>query len=176
MEKRYKLGHKKAIKIHNDIINRPNAYSLTLTLKPYYNALPIHEQYNKYTANLSAMMKRMNRTYNIVMATPELTKEFNIHYHLYLQLPIDQDHILFEQSLKSCITKTGVIGRNYRLKKIDEVTDILKGYPFKDIERTLYVRDRLPRISNNTTNEKNSNCLFNPFHSVFTGKNSWKII
>lgn len=163
METRYKLGHKKAKKCHKDIINTENSYSLTLTLKPYYNALPIHEQHRLYTSNLSSLMAKINRTYNVVMATPELTKEYNIHYHLYLVLPSGEDHIRFEQALKTHITKSGVIGRNYRLKKIDSVTEILEGYPFKDITRTEYVKQRC-------------NNLFTPYHSIFIGYNSWKII
>lgn len=166
-EKRYSLGNSKARNIHSNIINSPNSYSLTLTLKPYYNALPINEQFNKMIQDTHRLFTNINRTYNIIMITPELTKDYNIHLHAYLQLPIDEDYIRFLQSFKKHLCKRSVIGRNFKLKKIDCVTDKLTNYPFKDIERTKHVKNRLDGIGN---------LLFTPYHLILTGFNSWKII
>lgn len=162
MEK-YKLGHSKAKKAHSSIVNHANSYSLTLTLKPYYNSLPVHEQYRKYTADLTALFLKLNRYYNIIMCTPEFTKEYNIHYHTYFVLPDEMDIETFEQNFKRLRTKGGCIGTNYKLKKIDEVTEVLENYPFKDIERTLKY-------------SKIDNCLFTPWHGIMYGRNPWKII
>jgi len=157
------LAHRRAKKIHKQIVQHPNAYSLTITLKPYYNKDPVHDQFRSLTGDLTLLLKRLDRYYNLIMITPEFTKEFNVHYHCYFILPSDMDIQTFEQNFKRLRTKKGCIGTNYKLKKVDEVTDKLIEYPFKDVERTL----RYSRIDN---------CLFNPYHSILTGRNSWKII
>lgn len=166
---KYKLGHKKAVKTHNDIITHVNSYSLTLTLKPYANSMPIHEQFRKMMKDITEAFTEINRTYNIVMFTPELTKDYNIHVHAYLVLPLEEDHIRFEQAFKTVRRKALVIGPNYKLKKIDEITDALKKYPFKDIERTESVRQRIE----GKNYESRANVLFEPYHLILKGMNSF---
>jgi len=46
------------------------------------------------------------------------------------------------------------LGRIYKLKKIDEISEELLKYPFKDIEKTLYL---------------DKGISFNPKHYVFKG-------
>jgi hypothetical protein len=101
------------------------------------------------------------------MFSPELNKANVIHIHCYLVLPLGEDHLRFEQSLKRHRTKAGVIGPNYKLKIVDEITERLLNYPFKDIERTLYVKSRIDGIGN---------LIFDPYHLIIQGYNSWKII
>lgn len=163
METKYKLGHSRAKKTHKQIVSHLNSYSLTMTLKPYYNSLPAYEQYRLYSNELRNLLIKMNRYYNIIMSTPEFTKEYNLHYHLYFILPDEMDIQTFEQNLKKFMLKRGVIGRNYKLKKIDEVTEKLINYPFKDLERT----NKFSNIQG---------CLFTPYHSIINGLNPWKII
>lgn len=163
MSQKFALGHKTARKTHKAIVNDPNGYSLTITLKPYYNKEPVHNQYRALTSDLTLLINRLNRYFNIVMMTPEFTKDYNVHYHCYFVLPTEMDIQTFEQNFKRLRTKKGCIGTNYKLKKIDEVTENLVNYPFKDIERTL----KYSQIDN---------CLFSPYHSIIQGRNPWKII
>lgn len=163
MSTKYGLGHKTARKLHTEIINSPNAYSLTLTLKPYYNSLPIYEQHRMMEESIKQLFKKLHRYYNKVMYTPEVTKQHNIHYHCYIVLPQELNHIVFDQNFRKSRTKKGSIGPNYKLKEIDEVSDELNNYPFKDIQRTQMYSDI-------------NGCLFKPCHTIVNGLNSWKII
>jgi hypothetical protein len=160
---KYALGHKHAKSTHERIISSERAYSLTTTLKPYYNSEPVHNQHNLYLAQLIPLLHKLNRYYNELMFTPEFTKDFNIHFHIYFILPTDISIETFDQNWKRLCSKRGVIGRNYKLKQIDSVTPELKNYPFKDKERTI----RYSQIEN---------CLFKPYHGILNGKNSWKIL
>jgi len=152
MYEKYILGDQKARDTHKDIINNPNGYSLTLTLKPRYNSLPVHEQYNKFSLAIRKLFNEMEYFYNVVMMSFEFTKDYNIHAHLYLTTSVEAIETL-EQNFKRLRLKYDVIGTNYKLKKIDLVTEELLNYPFKDIDRT-------------TKYSKITNCLFNPFHYV----------
>lgn len=163
MEQKLCLGHRKAKKNHHEIVKHENSYSLTLTMKPYYHSLPVHEQHRMMSHELKNLLTKLNRYYNVIMTTPEFTKAFVIHYHCYFVLPQEMDIQVFEQNFKRLRLKRGVIGPNYKLKKVDEVTDTLLNYPFKDIQRTC----KYSSIEN---------CLFTPYHSIIMGHNSWKII
>lgn len=163
MLKRYSLGHSKAREIHKQIVNHPNSYSLTITLKPYYNSFPIHEQHRYFQQDLNKMFERLDRYYNKAMISPEVTKRHNLHYHCYFILPDEVDHIVFEQNFKLYRYKKTCIGPDYKLKKVDEITDTLLNYPFKDINRTTMYSNIV-------------NCLFQPTHTCYSGRNSWKII
>lgn len=163
MTERFCLGHKKAKKFHNSIIEDGNSYSLTVTLKPYYNSMPVNEQFRMFSNELINLLVKLNRYYNILMFTPEFTKDFNIHFHIYFVLPDDMDIEVFNQNFKRLRLKKSCIGPNYKLKKVDSVTDILREYPFKDVERTLKY-------------SKIDNCLFQPYHGIIKGLNPWKII
>lgn len=154
---KYSLGTNKAKAIHSDIINDDNSFSLTVTLNPYYNSLPVHEQYRHLSNELVKVFKEIGAYYNILMMTPEFTKDYNIHFHCYLRIPFEAKYEIFEQNWKRAKMGYKYIGKMYKLKKIDEVTDVLKGYPFKDIERT-------------TRYSQIENCLFTPNHYVFRCK------
>lgn len=155
--KRYNLGSDKAKEIHNSIINGDGAYSLTVTLNPFFNSLPVHEQYNKLSRELVKVFKEIGSYYNELMMTPEFTKDYNVHFHCYLKLPRDEDYQVFEQNWKKAKMGLKTIGRMYKLKMVDEVSPELKNYPFKDNERTI----KYSQIDN---------CLFTPNHYVFRSK------
>jgi len=152
MYEKYSLGDQKARDTHKDIVNSGIGYSLTLTLKPRYNSLPVHEQYNKFSLNIRKLFNELENYYKLVMISFEFTKDFNVHAHLYLTSNVE-DIQTFEQNFKRLKSGYDFIGTNYRLKKIDLVSDELLNYPFKDIERT----NKYSKIDN---------CLFNPFHYV----------
>jgi len=132
--KLWTLGSKKAVTKHLSIVNSEKAYSLTLTLNPFYNSYSVIEQYNEYTKQIIKLVKEIGAYFTEFMITPEFTKEHNIHYHCYFVMRCEP--FVFEQNMKHHKFKYKMIGNNYKLKLIDEVSDILKGYPFKDIERT----------------------------------------
>lgn len=155
--KKYPLGAQEAHDLHNNIIITDKSYSLTITLNPRYNILPVHEQHRKFTKDITDVMKGLSHYYNEMLITPEFTKDYNIHYHCYFKLPCEtEDHIIFEQNYKRLIKGRQSIGFMYKLKKIDSVTEELKGYPFKDIQRTI----KYSQIEN---------CLFKPRHIFFQG-------
>lgn len=156
---KYSLGTDKAKTIHNDIIDSGRAYSLTVTLNPYYNSLPVHEQYRHISVELIRALKEISPYYNIIMCSPEFTKDYNIHFHCYLTLPTEGKLETFEQNWKRVKMKSKYIGKMYKLKYCDEITEILRGYPFKDIERT----KRYSQIEN---------CLFTPNHYVIRSKSN----
>lgn len=151
MYEKYPLAHADAKTIHNTIINDDNGYSLTITLNPKFNHLPVHEQYNKFSRELKQLFKELDPYYKTVMINFEFTKVYNIHAHVYYIS--ECEYIVFDQNYKRCCQKYMSIGKNYKLKKIDEVSPELIEYPFKDCERT-------------TKYSRVDNCLFNPFHYV----------
>ena len=156
------LGHKQARKIHSQIINSPNSYALTVTLKPEYNIEPINIQHHLLDNEIRCLFKRLNRTYNHLMYTPELTPDRgNLHYHVYFVMPEEMKHDVFEQQFKAMRRKTSSIGSNYKLTLIDDPEGDIKEYPFKDIDRT-------KRVS------KIDNVHFLPYHGYYKGQSPFK--
>lgn len=149
-----KLGANKAKAHHSRIIDSGNAYSLTVTLNRYYNTFPVNEQYNKLSAELVRIFKELGPYYKELMMTPEFTKDYNVHFHVYFVLSDNVEIILFEQNWKRLICRNKVIGFMYKLKFVDEITEVLRGYPFKDIERTKKYSEV-------------ENCLFSPYHIYY---------
>lgn len=132
--KSWTLGHKKAVAKHEEIVNHNYSYSLTITLNPYYNSYSMDDQYNSMKRDIIGLLKEIGAFYEQAMITPEYTKDYNLHWHCYIV--ITKDIMVFEQNMKHHKRKFKMIGFNYKLKKIDSVTNELKGYPFKDIQRT----------------------------------------
>jgi len=157
MYERYRLGDDKAREMHNRIINIDTGYSLTLTLNPRFNCLPVNEQYRKFSREIKQLFEEIETYFNTLMISYEFTKDYNIHAHVYFDTSVE-DIQLFEQNFKKQKQKYISIGKNYMLKKIDEISDELKNYPFKDIERTLKY-------------SKLENVLFNPYHYVIRSNN-----
>lgn len=151
---KYKLGAKKAIHHHRNIVSNGSAYSLTVTLNPYWNSFPVHEQYNKLSRELLLVLKELGPYYSDMFITPEFTKDYNIHFHCYFKLGTEVEIETFHQNWKRLSCKSKTIGRDHKLKYIDEITETLLKYPFKDIERT-------------TKYSMVDNCLFNPYHYYF---------
>lgn len=158
---KYSLGHKEARKIHSRIINALNSYALMISLNPRYNIDPINIQFYNLDNELRCLFKRLNRTFNEIMYTPELTKDTNLHYHVYFTMPEEMTHEVFEQQFKLLRRKSSYIGSYYKLTKIDDPEGEIKEYPFKDIQRTR-------RIS------KIDNVLFIPYHGYLKGQSPFK--
>lgn len=131
---RMSLGHIKAWHLHEDLANIQDGYSLTLTINPYYNVNSMDTQYNLLLKDITAFMKELGPFYRKAMITPEYTKDYNCHFHIYFKS--DKTMLNIDQQIKYLKHKYKHIGKNYKLKKIDEVSDELKKYPFKDIDKT----------------------------------------
>lgn len=149
-----KLGANKAKSHHSRIIDSGNAYSLTVTLAKYWYSFPVNEQYNKLSAELVKIFKELGPYYKELMMTPEFTEDYNVHFHVYFTLSDSVELLVFEQNWKRCISRSKLVGRVYKLKYVDEITERLRCYPFKDIERTIKY-------------SKVDNCLFDPYHIYF---------
>jgi len=145
----YSLGHDDARIIHTEIINNiANNYSLTITLNPYYRSYTCSLQYKSMLKELKEIFKN-NAYYETLMFTCEYTQEMNCHFHCYFTT---SNVIYFEQFFKQQIKNSKHIGKVYKLKKIDEISVELLEYPFKDIDKTLYLDKAIS---------------FNPKHYVF---------
>lgn len=153
--KKYSLGSDKARETHRNIININNGYSLTITSNPRNNSLPVNEQYTKLNRDLLTIFKELGHYYNLLMWSPEFTKDYNIHFHVYFKTDVE-DIQIFEQNFKKSKKFSKNIGFMYKLKKIDSLSPELTDYPFKDIDRTL----KYSTIEN---------CLFHPYHYVIKG-------
>lgn len=149
-----KLGANKAKSHHNRIIDSGSAYSLTVTLNKYWYSFPVNDQYNKLSAELVKIFKELAPYYKELMMTPEFTEDYNVHFHVYFILSDSVELMVFEQNWKRLISSSKLVGRVYKLKYVDEITERLRTYPFKDIERT-------------TKYSLVDNCLFNPYHIYF---------
>jgi hypothetical protein len=106
--------------------------------------------------SLKSLIKELQAYFKTLMISYEFTREYNIHAHIYFYTELE-DIFTFEQNFKRLKNSYKSIGRNYKLNKIDDVTEVLKEYPFKDIERTIKY-------------SKTENCLFNPYHCVIRSK------
>lgn len=157
MYEKFTLGNDKARAVHTAIIDDKRGYSLTLTLNPRYNCLPVNEQYRKFSQQIKKLFIDIEQYYNTLMISFEFTKDYNIHAHLYLVSEVE-DFALLEQNFKKEKQKYDSIGRNYKFYNIggkDNICDYdaLNDYPFKDIERT----KRYSVLEN---------VMFKPFHYV----------
>lgn len=150
---RLTLGSSKARKLHEQIVSHNNCYSLTITLNPWFNTLSMCDQFDRTQKEIIAFFKEMAPYFKESMASPEFTEDYNIHYHCYIVA--NNDELAFIQNVKHHIVKHKVFGKVWKLKKVDEVTNNLKGYPFKDIERTTSYSEAL-------------GYRFNPKHLYFT--------
>lgn len=144
--KKWTLGSQKAIAKHEEIVSKMNSYSLTMTINPFYNSYSMDDQYNQMVKQIVNLFKELGPYYEELMITPEYTKEYNLHWHVYFVT--NHDHMIFEQNMKHHKLKYKMIGFNYKLKKIDDVTNNLKSYPFKDIERTNHFSEALSQRFN----------------------------
>lgn len=143
--KHHPLGHKTVkahhIKICNDLTN---GYSLTITLNPRKNHDSIIDQYRGLRSEVMRCLKQLGHKFEIAVMTPEITKEGNIHFHVYLTLYTGTNPYAFQELFK--YEKKGNnqwIGTNFKLKKIDEVTENLLNYPFKQNQQMRDIQENL---------------------------------
>lgn len=132
--KQWTLGSDKAVAKHLQLINNPCCYSLTITLNPYYNILSMADQYNKMRDETIVFFKEMGPYFKEAMINFEFTKDYNVHSHNYIVT--NQQPMIFIQNIKHFMNRHKYFGKQYKLHIVDEVTDVLKGYPFKDILQT----------------------------------------
>lgn len=139
--KQWTLGSAKAVTKHHSIVNNNKCYSLTITLNPYYKSYSMDDQYNNMKQQVIDFFKEMGPNIEEAMITPEFTEDYNLHWHCYIVAKYDE--MVFQQNIKHFIKQHKMLGRVFMLKKIDEVTERLKEYPFKDIQRTNHFSEAL---------------------------------
>ena len=148
----YPLGDPQAVKIHEEIVKKDNAYSLTVTLNPRQNHNTCCTQYRMLRHALKKAISACKGWFEQLMFTVEFTQYNNAHFHVYFT---SNNITYFEQYWKKYIIKDHWIGKNYKINKVDEVTPELLKYPFKDIERTTFISKGI---------------VFNPYHTVINGE------
>jgi len=193
--KHYKLGHDTVrqhhIKICNDL---ENGYSLTITLNPRKNHDSIIDQYRGLRSECIRVLKQLGHKFEIAIMTPEITKEGNIHFHVYLKLYNGINPYAFQELFK--YEKKGNnqwIGTNFKLKKIYEVTDNLLNYPFKQNQQMRELSENLgnlitfvhtiitfeantvikPRKTDNYEYRKDLHKYFQELHEKIIGTREW---
>jgi hypothetical protein len=143
--KHYKLGHATVKEHHTKICNDlNNSYSLTVTLNPRMNHDSIIDQYRGLRGELIRVFKQIGHKFEKLIMTPEVTKEGNIHFHVYLTLYTGVNPYAFQELFK--YEKKGNnkwIGTNFKFKKIDETTDNLINYPFKQNQQMREIQENL---------------------------------
>lgn len=130
-------------------IDMNNCLSVTLTLNPIMYSADILSQYREAIAELKQSKIFYYKTKNEYkihpdfeefIIVPELTKEMNIHFHGYFKCNPEKN-AYFQNEFKKFTYKNKVFGRQHTFKLIDNLTDTLKEYPFKDISEMLKFPD-----------------------------------
>lgn len=148
------LGCQKARDIHLDIVQGKRSYSLTVTLNPHWQMLPMNEQHDNLKREVKGIFSQMVEFYDVAMITPEFTENYDIHFHCYFKLREGVEIITFDQNFKKCRCKTKYTGRNYKLKYVDNPTERIINYPFKDNNKVIHY-------------SQIKNCMFKPSHTVY---------
>lgn len=68
-----------------------------------------------------------------MILVPELTETLNIHFHGYFKCNPEKAQYFYNEFRKFTYNNE-VFGRQMMFKNIDNLTEALKGYPFKDID------------------------------------------
>lgn len=124
--------------------------SLTFTLNPKMYQADILTQYRKaiHEIKMSKIfyykqkgVEMIHPDFEEMILIPELTPSgLNIHYHGYIRCnPEKYDY--FYNEFKKLTYNNEVLGRQMMFKNIDNLTEALKGYPFKDIKELMKFPD-----------------------------------
>lgn len=134
-----------------------NMYHLTVTLNPrYYDLRPI-EQYRLSLEKLSKLFSTYGKGL-LICAIPELTKDFNIHYHCLIQYdmrlidPNVEYRLVGKMGRMRVKPMTWIVRNLFRgnkyfgFIKIDKVSDYQNytNYMFKDLVTTYELLDIVP--------------------------------
>lgn len=153
--KLYKLGDQVFESSYKDNISQDDCISITLTLNPLMYSADILTQYREAIKELKSShifyekykqsgvtMTMVNPYFTELVLCPELTKDMNIHFHGYLKCD-PQYNKYFQNEFKKFTYKNKVFGRQHSFKLIDDLTPVLRSYPFKDTAELLKFPDSL---------------------------------
>lgn len=126
-------------------INNEDCYSITFTLHPSLNNADILTQYRKaikeikdskifYYKDKKTKLFEIHPEFEEMIIVPELTKQLNIHFHGYFKCNPKFAQYFQNEFRKLCFHST-VLGRQHTFKNIDNMTDELRFYPFKEISQ-----------------------------------------
>lgn len=122
-------------------IDQNNCHSITLTLNPILYNADILTQYRAAIQELKKCKIFYYKHKGIVsvhpdfeefILVPELTETINIHFHGYFKCNPEKAQYFYNEFRKFTY-KNEVFGRQMRFKQIDDLNEVIKQYPFKDI-------------------------------------------
>lgn len=135
-----KSGCDKMRQLHHDIIRRVNSYSMTFNITK--NLANEHRQktYVDSIKEIKYLFEKIGPFLNEVTISPEYNKNNQIHWHCYFDTKEGVTGDKLVDAIKYHITACRKVlwtdqGYGWKLKAIDELTEVLDNYPFKDIER-----------------------------------------
>lgn len=144
----FKLDDEKLKSYYKSNINS-DSRSITFTLNPkMYNA-DILSQYRAAIHEIKASKLfyykqkgqiTVHPDFEEMILVPELTETLNIHFHGYFKCNPEKAQYFYNEFRKFTY-KNEVIGRQMMFKNIDNLTEALKDYPFKDISELLKFPD-----------------------------------
>jgi len=126
-------------------------YSVTFTLNPQMYSADIVTQYRKALHELTSSRVFMTKNprektwvpdpdFEFMYIVPELTSDFNIHFHGYFRCNPEKGHI-FVDRFKTLCYNNQILGRQCKISYIDELDKIIKhGIP---LPRTVITQDML---------------------------------
>lgn len=132
-------------------LNNDDCYSITLTLNPSLNNADILTQYRQmikeikesklfYYRDKKHKLFEVHPDFEEMIIVPELTNKLNIHFHGYFKCNPKMAPI-FQNEFKKLCYNSKVLGRQHMFKNIDQMTDELRFYPFKDISQLMKFPD-----------------------------------
>lgn len=137
----FKLDDENIQKLYKDSITA-DCRSLTFTLNPVMYKADILTQYREAIKEIKGSKLfyykqkgqiTVHPDFEEMIIVPELTDQLNIHFHGYVKCnPEKYDY--FYNEFKKFTYNNKVMGRQMMFKNIDNLTEALKGYPFKDIK------------------------------------------
>lgn len=136
-----KHGSENAKELHKKIVIAKNAYSLTFNIAKRLTDYHLKQTYDDSCRDIKLLFKSMAPYLDKVMINPEYNQKEQIHWHTYI---VTKDGVSSEKLVD--VIKYNIMaykfvlwtdhGYGWKLKGIDELSDELNGYPFKDIERS----------------------------------------
>lgn len=134
------LDSKKAHKVHEEIVRDVKSYSLTFNISKILMDRSMKEQYTQGRNAILRLFKNLSSLFLKGMVSGEFNKNKNMHFHCYFTSNCETAEQL-RDAIKTYIVHEWhnlwtLEGKGWRLKKVDEISDELDNYPFKDIART----------------------------------------
>jgi hypothetical protein len=144
-----------------DQIDTESRQYLSITFTLYKNNDDILTQFRKASAEISDALffwseryakkkvlwearNEVSPYFEELIIIPELTKEFNIHFHGFIKIDNHLNFPLFHNEVKKFCTYSKYIGSQFKLKHYDDLQQVLnyggtcQGYPFKDLKEVLF--------------------------------------